>query len=349
MDKNQYFLGSVGRVDAFTMVNGSPVLAFVSKTMTDQGLNTTISADDIRAGTGAPVITRFYHDVNVDITLTDVMFKEAYVETQLGTHFEASGEAYVSESHVATGHTLTVDKNPLPINFGCGASETAVWYTEEGSNEWKLATSSSGKLAAKVVTDEDNIEEGKTYCVRYLAEGVDGAKTAEIYASFVPTELHLIITTPLYAGDACSASSGSVAGEVQFDIPRFRPNGGQDFAAAMSSNQTTNLSGVALGSSNGCDTEGRGALLYTMTVIYAGESLAEQYDSLEVLDETLKVGEVPAVFGIDSAMRATRIANSLLTFTPALSAGKFATSGSTTIAAKDGSGLTTTVDVAAAS
>lgn len=347
MEKNNYFLGSVGRVDAFAMVNGHPVLAFVSKTMTDQGLNTSISADDIRAGQGAPVITRFYHDVNVDITLTDVMFKEAYVEAQLGTHFEAAGEMYFSEevTSAATGNTFELSETPLTIDFGCGKSEVVVWYSKKGTNEWRLATSADGKISGKVVTDAEGIENNADYCVRYLREGISGAKKAEIYASFVPTELHLIITTPLYAGDACSASSGSVAGEVQFDIPRFRPNGGQDFAASMSANQTTNLSGVALGSNSGCGE--KGALLYTMTVVYNSETLGSQYESLEVLDETLKVGAMPLVYGIDSAKRATLIANSLLTFTPALANGKFATAGETTIAAADGSSLTETVTVAA--
>lgn len=347
MEKNNYFLGSVGRVDAFAMVNGHPVLAFVSKTMTDQGLNTSISADDIRAGQGAPVITRFYHDVNVDITLTDVMFKEAYVEAQLGTHFEAAGEMYYSEEVTSadTGNKFELSETPLTIDFGCGASEVVVWYSKKGSNEWRLATSADGKISDKEVTDTEGIENNTDYCVRYLREGISGAKKAAIYASFVPTELHLIITTPLYAGDACSASSGSVAGEVQFDIPRFRPNGGQDFAASMSANQTTNLSGVALGSSAGC--EENGALLYTMTVVYNSQTLASQYESLEVLDESLKVGAMPMVYGIDSAKRATLIANSLLTFTPALADGKFATAGETTIAAADNSGLTETVTVAA--
>lgn len=347
MEKNNYFLGSVGRVDAFAMVDGHPVLAFVSKTMTDQGLNTSISADDIRAGQGAPVITRFYHDVNVEITLTDVMFKEAYVEAQLGTHFENAGEMYFSEEVTSadSGNKFELSETPLTIDFGCGKSEVVVWYSKKGTNEWRLATSANKKLAGKVVTDAEGIESNTVYCVRYLREGISGAKKAEIYASFVPQELHLIITTPLYAGDACSASSGSVAGEVQFDIPRFRPNGGQDFAASMSANQTTNLSGVALGSSAGCGE--KGALLYTMTVVYNSETLGSQYESLFIPDESRKVGAMPMVYGIDSAQRATLIANSLLTFTPALADGKFATAGETTIAAADGSSLTETVTVAA--
>ena len=98
MDKNNYFLGSVGSVSAFRRnSSGELELAFVSTTNTDQGLNTSVSADDLRGGQGAPVITRFYHDVNVEITLTDIMFKEAYIAAQLGTHFESLGNAYYCE------------------------------------------------------------------------------------------------------------------------------------------------------------------------------------------------------------------------------------------------------------
>ena len=343
MDKHNYFLGSVGRVDAFRMVNGAPQLAFVSKTMTDQGLNTSISADDIRAGQGAPIVARFYHDANVEITLTDVMFKEAYVEAQLGTEFQAAGSQYFSEELTASNNTLTLSETPMSIDFGCEAAAVVVWFAKKGSNEWILANEG---IAGKVVTNAA-IEDGAIYCVRYLREGVAGAKKAEIYANFVPEELHLIITVPLYAGDGCSASNGSIAGEVQFDIPRFRPNGGQDFAAAMSSNQTSNLSGVALGFDSDCS-GGKGALLYTMTVVYKDETLKSQYKALEVLDECLHVGSMPIVYGIDASNRATLISNGLLTFTPALTNGAFTGTGSVVIAAADGSGLTKTVTVAAA-
>lgn len=324
MDKNNYFLGSVGRVDAFKMVNGQPVLAFVSKTMTDTGLNTTISADDIRGGQGAPIITRFYHDTNVEITLTDVMFKKGYVEAQLGTEFQDAGEAYVTEKHeVPDAGTVTLDHTPISIGFGCEADQVIVWYAKEGSNDWNLISEGiSGKQLSGLPKGE--------YCFRYLAEGISGASKADIYAGFVPEELHLVITTPLFAGDACSASGGSIAGEVQYDIPRFRLNGGQDFAAAMSSNQTTNLSGVALGANAGCDNE-QGALLYSMIVKLNGSKLADRYVALEVLDESLAVGATPIVYGIDGSNKATLLSNSLLKFTPALTDGKFA-AGEYTIA-----------------
>jgi len=347
MDKNNYFLGSVGSVSAFRRNNaGELELAFVSTTNTDQGLNTTVSADDLRGGQGAPIITRFYHDTSVEITLTDIMFKEAYIRAQLGADFQSEGKAYVCENlDVATGK-VTLSHTPSSIGFGCDTgSKTAVWYASEGKNNWVLAEES--ELSDKEVTlNTAKLGETPTrVTVRYLATGLSGAVEAKIYANFVPEELFLVITTPLFAGDACNASNGAAAGSVQFEIPRFRLNGGQDFAAAMSSNQTVNMSGSAMGTIGGCDS--RGAYLYKIIINYENETLGDRYRSLEVLDESLKANAIPVVYGIDGQNNATLISNNLLSFSPALVGGAFSTSGSNTITAKDGSGLTATVTVAA--
>lgn len=347
MDKNNYFLGSVGSVSAFRRNSaGELELAFVSTTNTDQGLNTTVSADDLRGGQGAPVITRFYHDVATEITLTDVMFKEAYIRSQLGTNFEAEGKAYYCETLPVEGTTATLTKDPADIEFGCNTgSKKAVWYATEGKNNWILAEDSELSGKALTINTTKLGETPTSVTVRYLASGLSGAIEAKVYANFVPDELFLIITTPLFAGDACSASNGAAAGSVQFEIPRFRLNGGQDFAAAMSSNQTVNMSGAAMANMGGCDA--KGAYLYKIIINYENEKLGDRYRALEVLDESLKVNAIPVVYGIDGQNNAELISNTLLTFTPALTGGKFATSGSTTIAAADGSTLTKTVTVAA--
>lgn len=353
MDKNNYFLGSVGSVSAFRRNSaGKLELAFVSTTNTDQGLNTTVSADDLRGGQGAPVITRFYHDVATEITLTDVMFKEAYIRSQLGTDFKAEGNAYYCETlpveeNTAEEYTATLTKDPADIEFGCNTgSKKAVWYATEGKSNWILAEDS--ELNGKTLTiNTDKLGETPTsVTVRYLASGLSGAIEAKVYANFVPDELFLIITTPLFAGDACSASNGAAAGSVQFEIPRFRLNGGQDFAAAMSSNQTVNMSGAAMANMGGCDA--KGAYLYKIIINYENEKLGGRYRALEVLDESLKVNAIPVVYGIDGQNNAELISNTLLTFTPDLNAsGQFSASGSTKIDAKDGSALTKTVTVAA--
>ena len=327
MDKNNYFLGSVGSVSAFRRDSkGNLQLAFVSTTNTDQGLNTTVSADDLRGGQGAPVITRFYHDVASEITLTDIMFKEAYIEAQLGTDFKSEGKAYFCETLdvQADGDKkiVTLSHTPAQIGFGCDTGNyAAVWYASEGKNNWVLADNGGQKpeLAGNVLTinvAKLGANNPSRITVRYLATGLAGAMEAKIYANFVPEELFLVITTPLFAGDACAASNGKAAGSVQFEIPRFRLNGGQDFAAAMSSNQTINMSGAAMATVGGCDAEG--AYLYKIIINYANETLEDLYTGLIADPESLKVGKMPLIYGYDGKEDANLIANDLLVFSPTL-------------------------------
>ena len=136
----KYFLGSVGSVEAFERKeNGSYELAFVSKTLTDSGINTTISKEDIRGGTGAPIQFSFYHDPSVEITLTDVVFKKEYLEAQLGTEFKNEGShGYATETVVANGGKIVLKDQPLGLNFGaCDGELKYVWATEVGKEEWK--------------------------------------------------------------------------------------------------------------------------------------------------------------------------------------------------------------------
>lgn len=332
MEKENYFLGSVGRVEAFRETDNGLELAFISKTLTDSGINTSITADDIRAGQGAPIVTRFYHDASVEITLTDVMFKPEYVEAQLGAKFTEEGagaEAFLSEELTCdNAGQLTLKKGkPLALGSACvNLDEIPVWYTEVGKNQWEIG---EGELNSYVVSG--NFEVGKKYCVRYLAESLF-ARSADITADILPQELHLIITIPLYAGDACAASNGQLAGEVQFDIPRFRLNGAQDFAAAMSSNQTMSLAGSALAQLNGCDNSG---LLYTMRILKTAEESAgvkKKYEYLQSLSEFENVGEVPHIYGIKPDTDADLISNALLSFpTNALQNGEWKAAGTYTV------------------
>ena len=126
-----YFLGSVGRAEAFRTVGKKLELAFVSKTLTDSNVNISTSVDDIRAGQGAPVVARFAHDANVEITLTDVMFKNAYVESQLGTRFVKGGDAFKTETLTASSGKLTLSGEPKELNNSCFESGfKGVWATQ---------------------------------------------------------------------------------------------------------------------------------------------------------------------------------------------------------------------------
>lgn len=322
----KYFIGSVGTAEAFRVVNGELRIAFTSKTLTDSGLNISTTKDDIRAGTNAPIVASFYHDPSVEVTLTDVMFKTAYVEAQLGADFEAHAEAYQTEELVSDSVTgaVALSKLPVALGMGCGSKYIAVWYTEAGKDEWKLQTLES---ASQSVTMPGK---GKKYCVRYLAQD-DAARVATITSSMIPQELFLIITAPLFAGDACSASNGKQAGTIQFEIPRFKLNGAQDFAMAMSSNQTLSLSGIALASEGGCDIN-KAELLKIREVIW-GRTWAEGTEELMFDADLLGNGDTVKVYAIYENGSTAIVDNSELTFAVTGTGNNITTAGVLTVAA----------------
>ena len=335
--KKKYFLGSVGTAEAFKIVNGKPVLAFRSKTLTDSGLNISTTKDDIRAGTGAPIQFSFYHDPNIEITLTDVLFDEAYITAQLGAEFKTGGVAYANETIVAADNKLTLKDTPEAMPMGCGQSATYVWYTLQGADDWKVVVAEGKEVtAADIVT-------GSTYCVRYLAQN-DAAHIAQITTDMMPEELRLVITAPIYAGDACSASNGKAAGTITFEIPRFKLAGAQDFAFNMSQNQTMSLSGNVLASDAGtCDTIGSN--LIRIIAEYNG---ANWYDGLTELvadEDYLKTTDAPHIYGVYENGTTSLINNDNLVFAPALQGGKWGQAGEVTITI-EGSSVTDTVTIA---
>ena len=321
----KYFLGSVGKAEAFRRnADGELELAFVSKTLTDSGLNISTTKDDIRAGEGAPIQFSFYHDPSVEITLTDVLFKTDYVRAQLGAAFDKVPQSYITENVTFTQGAATLTNEVLHLPFPCGSEEYVEWAAKKGSDEWAVCSVGGDhkSLTLAGATGE--------YCVRFLSLD-DRAKVAEITSTIIPEELFLIITAPIFAGDACSASKGRAAGSIQFEVPRFVLNGAQEFAMNMSSNQPMSLAGTALATeSQECDANG-GKLLRIIEVI----NDRKWYDDLKDLivdEDSAVVGQEPIVYGWKKDNTLVRAVNSDLTFNPALSGtGTLAASGSTTV------------------
>ena len=277
----KYFLGSVGSAEAFRMVNGKPEMAFVAKTLTDSSISVTITKDELRGGTNAPVVANFFHDPAVAITLTDILYKESYIEAQLGTTFARGLNAYQGEEVVCNGNKLSLKQTPADIPMlkcDSGAVTKMVWYALEGSDDYKVSTA----IAGKEVTIEDGIE-GKTYCVRYYGSSNE-AKEAVVKSDLIPQELMLVITVPIFAGDACAASKGSKAGTLTFEVPRFQLDGGQEFSFNMSSNATMNISGTAMVMTEGCDVNS--GKLFRMVEVIEGRVV----EGIMIDEATAKVG-----------------------------------------------------------
>lgn len=281
----KYFLGSVGSAEAFRLVDGKPKMAFVAKTLTDSSISVTITKDELRGGTGAPVVTNFFHDPAVAITLTDILFKEGYVEAQLGTNFTASASAYQSETiKAAEAGKLTLSKTPVDLGvLKCSEGDTIIaWYSEEGKDDYKAVLISSADAGKKTLSDS-GIKADKTYCVRYLADD-NNALEAIVKSDMIPHELALIITVPIFAGDACAASKGSKAGTLTFEVPRFQLDGGQEFTFNMSSNATMNLNGTAMVMTEGCDANSD--KLFRMIEVIEGRTV----EAIMIDESTAKAG-----------------------------------------------------------
>lgn len=337
----KYFLASVGRAEAFKRdYDGNLTLAFTSNTLTDSGINISTTKDDIRGGQGGAVQFSFVHDPSVEITLTDIVWKPAYLEAQLGVEFNSvDRSAYKTTTVTFTDGTADLGDTALTLPMlKCeGEGDVyGIWGAPKGSDEYKVISSTDGKaLKLEGASGE--------YCVRYL--GIDDrAKSAEISTMIVPSELFLVITAPIYAGDACAASKGKKAGEIQFEIPRFQLNGAQELAFNMSSNQTMSLSGTAM-AMDSSDCENAGGKLLRIIEVIVDRDWKDEITAIDAEDDCLVVGKEPAIYGVTSS-GVELISNDDLTFTEGFVVNnKFAKAGEVTITLKGKTSITATATV----
>ena len=293
----KYFLGSVGTAEAFRIDGeGRKRFMFRSNTLTDQGINVTSTQDEIRAGTGAPIVFTFNHDTSVQLTLTDVLWRAEYIEAKLGGQFTANATDYQSETHTADASgEIELDKIPVSSTLPCAKDKAyIIFYAKKGTDDWKMYDDADFVAAEKTL---EGLEANAEYCVRYLAND-DQVRELWVTSDVLPSELFLIITTPLYAGDSCNASNGKPAGHITFEVPRFRLDPNLDLALAMSSNISISLNGSALAYASDCNINGS----RLMRIV---ECITDRtwYDGLEdvYIDPAFtvaKVGDSVPVYGI---------------------------------------------------
>jgi len=283
------FAGTVGSAEIWRTYtkNGANKtdLVAVCKTLTESTINISTTQDEIRGGTYGPVQYTFQHDPTGTVTLTEITWKPAYIEMQLGGHFSdnANSESYYSEEVIATAAALPLKYSVQAFKPSCGSGSTyAVAYAKVGSDDWATAEATGDKFNSVSGT----FTAGDHYCVRYCRANHTEAAKLVVSAHIVPGEYRLIIRAPLFAGTACAASKGSNVGEVQYVVPRFKLDGQLNLTMAMSSNQTQSISGKILSSDAGCGMDG-GTLCEIIKVI-KGDQWYDKGVSLEH-DADLKV------------------------------------------------------------
>ena len=338
----KYFLGSVGKAEAFRMgEDGKLHLAFVSKTLTDSGLNVSTTKDDIRGGTGAPIQFSFFHDPSAEITLTDIVYNHEYITAQLGATFSVAGDAHNVDYITVTKETgdnteIVLDKPVQELPIACNGNKYFVWGTVAGLDNYaEMEIGDDHKTITGLLPNTK-------YCFRYLALS-SKSTMAEITSMIIPEELFLVITAPIYAGDACSASKGKAAGHITFEVPRFQLNGAQEFSMNMSSNQTMSLAGIALASASD-DCDAMGGKLFRIIEVLDETDYKASVAGLIVDEESQEVGDKPSVYGELRDGHLIEINNDDLEFSPDLNDGKFADKTRYSIVLKDTS-IGTTVDI----
>lgn len=244
MAKN-HFLAGVGRALIFSGNN----LIGVAKTLTESTFNFSISSEDVRGGNANALWGKYFHDSNLQIQLTDAMFKLEYVAANLGVDVSQGG---ISVYESTTGETV-VTSGKIALTETAVAFDGTIlgWYKKPSDIEWTVATIDSNNnmiIADAQVND--------VYCVKYFYQNAN-ARSIQINTQYIPKVWHLVILNDLFAGDIADIGSASRYGRVITDIPRYQLDGNMTLNLTATSASTLPINGNALAVETGdsCEEE----------------------------------------------------------------------------------------------
>lgn len=238
---NQVFLAGVANAEIF---DGDELFAS-ARTLVDSSISIGVTAEDVRGGQGAQLLGKYLHTTSFGLKITDALFNIEYLAANVGAALEASGDVFCDESLTSSAAGLiTLTNTAVAIRNG-GAVFAYI----------KLGSSTSDTRTKYNVT-VDNTVTGLTpnteYCVRYMynAQG----SSIKISATFVPSTFHVVLTAPLFSGDANNPTTGTEVGSVTIDVPRFLLSGTQELSMSSTGVSQTSFEGSALASGgSGCN------------------------------------------------------------------------------------------------
>lgn len=308
MDK--YVLAGVGTIRAFTQSSTLPELIFTSKTLQENSISIEVSSEDVRGGLSNPLLSRYFHDSLMSATITDALFDLQYLALNVGGNITIGGSSLVTES-VTTTVVNQITITGTPVAFGTAG--TVGFYTIEGQEDYK-SISFVGKTA-----NVSNLPIGSKVCVTYNTND-DAMQTFTVPSAIIPSEVHLEMTYPLFAGGITNQtlSTSSQVGELIVDIPRFQLSGSTTLSMTASGVSNSSLSGQALASYTTANCFDMGMYGTVKMKIY-GKNWSEDLESMAVdgAEISMNTGEklTLKVVGIFSGGITGVLNNSNLTFT----------------------------------
>lgn len=286
-----HFLAGVGRALIFSGDN----LIGVAKTLTESTFNFSISSEDIRGGAANALWGKYFHDSNLQIQLTDAMFKLEYVAANLGVDIRQGGLT-VYESG-ANGDAIAVDGQLTLTHTATEFDGSAIgWYKKPTDLEWSIGAISDNTMTIP------GASVGESYCVKYFYQNPN-ARSIPINVQYVPKVWHIVILNDLFAGDVSDIGSATRYGRIITDIPRYQLDGNMTLNLTATSASTVPINGNALAveSGNSCEEE---PYYGSMTEEIFGASwensviaLAVENSELELVNGASDTLIVRAVFG----------------------------------------------------
>ena len=307
----RFILAGVGDIQLFDQSTGEIIVT--SKTLTDSGINFSVTAEDIRGGMANAILGKYFHDTAMELTLTDALFSLEYLALNVGGTITASSDVLTMEQ-VTTSVADTITVTGTPKNFG--TLGTIGWYSIAGKDNWSKITFEGQSATIS------GLAEGTTVCVKYIATDAS-AEQFIVSSAFIPDQVHAILTLPLFKstqGSDASFTSSSKVGEVQVDIPNFLLAGAQELSLSSSGAATTALSGSALATytgQEGCSDAGYYAIL--KQIVYNKDEWAD-VKAIVIADSDIDLAptekQTLEVYALYSGVKAPRLIEaSKLTFT----------------------------------
>lgn len=317
---NSYILGSVGYAEGF--LNGQRVLK--SKTLLNNSISFSVNPTEVRGGEGNALIGTLFFDSTFNMSLEDSTFALEYLALKTGSNITTGVTDWATEQiTVATANEITV--TGTPVDFG-GFGKVG-FYRVAGSEEEHQITF-NGKTAS--VT---GLTVGTKVCVTYNANNANG-REIKISSNFVPSELYLLVHTPLFKAGSNSTSESQKVGEVVIEIPRFLIDPSGDLSLTSNGVATVPLSGsaqVSYDTTDSCDNKGFYGrikeIVNNADILASAKNIVVEDSDIELAVDEEQTLVVWALF--DGLTSAKRLDNADLTFT----------SGSGTVASVSSAGV----------
>jgi hypothetical protein len=306
-----YLVAGVGTIQLFDPSTNALILT--SKTLTEEGLNFSSTAEEARGGAGNALLGKYYHDSTFGLTLTDQLFDLQYLALNCGGSIQASSDVMINEQvTISVANTITVTQTPVEFN-----GQVIGWAKKNNQNDsaYRLIT-----FTGKNATIE-GASVGDIYCVKYFYNS-SSARKFVVNTAYIPATVYAVATFPMFKAGTSTENytSSSQVGEIQVIIPNFQLEASQELSLSSGGISTASISGSALATYSGNGGCSDGGYYAIITEHIYGKSVWDNVVSLAVYDSDIDLASAETqtitVYAIYSdGTVPSKIDNSYLTFT----------------------------------